>query len=74
MLLLSSDNKIPLDCLILATSEEEGLCYVQTTNLDGETNLKPKAAVADLGNLIDDAQIAGRRSGSGPGRHILAGL
>ncbi|KAH8914962.1 phospholipid-translocating P-type ATPase [Atractiella rhizophila] len=44
LLLLRSDDSVPADCLILATSEEENVCYVETKNLDGETNLKSRSA------------------------------
>ena len=33
-----NDDELPADVLILSTSEEEGGCYVETKNLDGETN------------------------------------
>lgn len=39
---------IPADLLILHTSDEKGTCYVETKNLDGETNLKIKSANKDL--------------------------
>ena len=34
--------------LILSTSDTKGICYVETKNLDGETNLKIKASNKDL--------------------------
>lgn len=32
--------------LILNTSEKKGICFIETKNLDGETNLKHKSAPA----------------------------
>ena len=43
------DNEpIPADILICATSEEEDVAFVETKNLDGETNLKSRHAVESL--------------------------
>lgn len=38
-------EQIPADCLILASSEEGQICYLSTSNLDGESNLKHFQAV-----------------------------
>jgi len=35
----------PADLLFLDSSSKDGICYVETKNLDGETNLKIKTAV-----------------------------
>lgn len=40
---LMSDDEIPSDMVILSSSDEKGNVYVETKNLDGETNLKPKS-------------------------------
>ena len=46
------DNEpIPADMLICSTSEDENVAYVETKNLDGETNLKSRNAVPALTHL-----------------------
>lgn len=37
-----SGEEVPADCVLLSSSDEKGLAFVETKNLDGETNLKPK--------------------------------
>lgn len=34
----------PADLVVLASSEPKNMCFVETKNLDGETNLKNKFA------------------------------
>ena len=45
-------GQVPADCLLLAAQQHDGhisdTCYVQTMQLDGETNLKLKRAVQDV--------------------------
>ena len=38
-------RSIPADIMILQSSTKQGLCNIETSNLDGETNLKIKQAV-----------------------------
>ncbi|KAJ3074751.1 Phospholipid-transporting ATPase IB, partial [Quaeritorhiza haematococci] len=52
LVLIRSDEPIPADVLILATSEPDGLCYVETQNLDGETNLKIRYTVPETWQII----------------------
>jgi phospholipid-translocating ATPase len=39
---LSCDEMIPADILVLRSSDENGLCFIDTQNLDGEANLKQR--------------------------------
>lgn len=54
---------IPADLLIIATSEPEpvpqGMCYIETKSLDGETNLKLRNAMRNTLNIVrDEADLA----------------
>lgn len=40
-----NDEPIPADIVILSTSDNDGACYIETKNLDGETNLKVRHAL-----------------------------
>ncbi|KAG5848231.1 hypothetical protein ANANG_G00096250 [Anguilla anguilla] len=45
---LSCNEIIPADMVLLYTSEPEGVCHIETSNLDGETNLKQRQVVRGL--------------------------
>ncbi|KAF5779286.1 putative P-type phospholipid transporter [Helianthus annuus] len=40
----SADDTIPCDTVLLSTSDPTGVAYIQTINLDGESNLKTRYA------------------------------
>jgi len=42
---LYNNEQIPADVVIISTSDHDGVCYVETKNLDGETNLKVRNAL-----------------------------
>ena len=46
--MIKENEFLPADVLILNTSEKKGACFVETKNLDGETNLKIRGASMDV--------------------------
>ncbi|TMW41829.1 hypothetical protein DOY81_013092, partial [Sarcophaga bullata] len=42
---LSNNETVPADILLLRTSDSQGVCYIDTCDLDGETNLKRREVV-----------------------------
>ncbi|CAI9280976.1 unnamed protein product [Lactuca saligna] len=51
---VEKDQFFPADLLFLSSSYEDGICYVETMNLDGETNLKVKRSLEVTLPLDDD--------------------
>jgi phospholipid-transporting ATPase len=50
---VEQDSFFPADMVCVKSTEDEGVCYVETKNLDGETNLKDKKVPKDLWNTFD---------------------
>lgn len=50
--MVKENDAFAADLIILKTSADN-VCYVETKNLDGETNLKHKAAPLDTVNLAE---------------------
>ncbi|CAH8478607.1 unnamed protein product [Dicrocoelium dendriticum] len=53
------DNQlIPADLILLASSEPQAMCYIETSNLDGETNLKLRQGLAQTSHLLTAGALA----------------
>jgi phospholipid-transporting ATPase len=45
---VSEDEAIPADLVLVKSSDPKGTLYIETKNLDGETNLKNKYVHKDI--------------------------
>ncbi|KAG6909762.1 hypothetical protein DXG01_015478 [Tephrocybe rancida] len=57
IVLLRDNDQVPADIVVLATSDADGMCYLETKNLDGETNLKPRKSVKGTSAIQSEEDI-----------------
>ena len=48
---VTNKSNLPADIIALSTSEPLGMCYIETANLDGETNLKIRQSLPETQEL-----------------------
>ncbi|CAO1620976.1 unnamed protein product [Jaminaea pallidilutea] len=61
IVLLREDEQVPADLVVLNSSGEDGLVFVETKNLDGETNLKPRRSLKATRGLQAEEDIEASR-------------
>lgn len=54
---IKKDEFFPADLLLLSSSYEDAVCYVETMNLDGETNLKLKQGLEVTSSLNEEVKF-----------------
>ncbi|XP_078402975.1 phospholipid-transporting ATPase IA isoform X3 [Cetorhinus maximus] len=70
---VTNGEHLPADLVILSSSEPQAMCYIETSNLDGETNLKIRqglpqtAKIKDIDSLMN---LSGKLECESPNRHL----
>jgi len=57
IVLLRDNEQVPADLVVLSTSDPDGMCYLETKNLDGETNLKPRKSIRATSSIRSEDDI-----------------
>ncbi|XP_069495994.1 phospholipid-transporting ATPase IB isoform X2 [Ambystoma mexicanum] len=73
MVKVTNGQHLPADMIILSSSEPEAMCYIETSNLDGETNLKIRQGLPITSNFQSTEELmkmSGRIECEGPNRHL----
>ncbi|CAL9097760.1 unnamed protein product [Musa textilis] len=70
---VAADETLPCDMVVLATSDPTGVAYVQTINLDGESNLKTRYAKQETQSTPPEA-MSGLIRCEKPNRNIYGFL
>ncbi|XP_030252564.1 probable phospholipid-transporting ATPase IA isoform X6 [Sparus aurata] len=70
---INGSDFVPADAVLLSSSEPQGMCYIETSNLDGETNLKIRQGLqvtADIKDIDSLMRLSGRMECESPNRHL----
>ncbi|ESO07180.1 hypothetical protein HELRODRAFT_110679 [Helobdella robusta] len=54
---VTNENFFPADLVLLSSSEPRGMCYIETSNLDGETNLKIRQGIPYTSNMVTHKDV-----------------
>lgn len=60
---VENNQSIPADIMLVSTSEPNGLCYIETAELDGETNLKAKQCLNETFEMGQDIEQLAKFNG-----------
>ena len=64
---VNNKEPFPADLILMSSSESTGVCYIETSNLDGETNLKVRQCLnitATVAGTVGDAVTVSNIKGS----------
>ena len=57
LVLVRKDQVFPCDLILLSSSEDNGMCFIETSSLDGEKNLKPRLSFVGLSRELNDKAV-----------------
>ncbi|KAK7864499.1 hypothetical protein R5R35_003115 [Gryllus longicercus] len=60
---MENDQFVAADVLLLSTSEPNGLCFIETAELDGETNLKCRQCLPETAEMGQNDSLLGTFDG-----------
>lgn len=70
---VQNNNFFPADLILLSSSEPQGISFIETSNLDGETNLKIRQGLPDTSKIVevkDLVLLQGTIESEPPNRHL----
>ncbi|XP_072920842.1 phospholipid-transporting ATPase IA isoform X3 [Hemitrygon akajei] len=70
---VTNGEHFPADLVIISSSEPQAMCYIETSNLDGETNLKIRQGLpqtADIKDIESLMNFSGKLECESPNRHL----
>lgn len=73
ILMVDDGNYFPADLILLSSSEPQGMCYIETANLDGETNLKIRSSLTSTSQLTEGSELSqlyGQVEAEAPNRRL----
>uniref|UniRef100_A0A8C3LCZ6 Phospholipid-transporting ATPase n=1 Tax=Chrysolophus pictus TaxID=9089 RepID=A0A8C3LCZ6_CHRPC len=70
---VTNGEHLPADLISLSSSEPQAMCYIETSNLDGETNLKIRQGLpltSEIKDIESLMRLSGRIECESPNRHL----
>eukprot|EP00939_MAST-03C_sp_MAST-3C-sp1_P005506 g5506.t1 len=57
VIVVRNQEYFPADVVLLTSSSKAGSCYIETSNIDGETNLKIRSSKPKITNWLQDGKL-----------------